>query len=316
MTQVKLQLAVDVNFAAMRFPVWGFRKIDGVRAGHVTGGLTGRSLDPFKNSAVVEKFADAAYTGFDGEMTINGWLNNTQVPEGETLCSLTTGLMNTSKLKKGQTELPTNVVWNLFDYLESDVIGLPYHRRYAALEAALDHSCAPQHVHLLPYVVIHSVEQAQEFIDECLDLDFEGAIFRDPQAMHKSGRATEKLNDFWRHKPTSDKDAIVLSVEEALQNNNEAKTNTLGRTERSAHQENKVGNGMVGVLVCQDVETGATIRVGPGAMTHDDRTASFKDQTLIVGHPIKYRSLDTGVKDAPRQARFVSRRPKADLAAA
>lgn len=315
MTQVKLQLAVDVNFAAMRFPVWGFRKIDGVRAGHVTGGLTGRSLDPFKNSAVVAKYADEQYAGFDGEMTINGWLNNTQVPEGETLCSLTTGLMNTSKLKKGQTELPTNVVWNLFDWLHPLIIHLPYGERYARLQSLVGDIETPE-LRLLPYVVIHSIEQAQEFIDECLDLAFEGAIFRDPQAMHKSGRATEKLNDFWRHKPTSDKDAIVLSIEEALQNNNEAKTNTLGRTERSGHQENKVGNGMVGVLVCRDVETGATIRVGPGAMTHDDRIASFKDQTLIVGHPIKYRSLDTGVKDAPRQARFVSRRPKADLAAA
>jgi DNA ligase-1 len=209
--------------------------------------------------------------------------------------------------------LPINVVWNSFDYLHADVVHLPYLERYQSLQGQLD-NVKTLGVCLLPWVWIKNAEQAQAWIDDCLARKYEGAIFRDPKAMHKSGRATETLNDFWRFKPTSDKDAICTAVEEAQQNNNEAKTNSLGRTERSAHKENKVGNGMIGTIIATDVETGQTIRVGPGALKHKDRIAMFKDQSLIVGHPFKYTSLDTGVLDAPRQARYKCHRPKADLA--
>ena len=320
MKKLQLQCAVDVNFAKTRFPLMGFRKVDGVRAGHITGGLTGRSLDPFNNSAVVAKFADPVYQGFDGEITLRGYLKDNDVPvelapDGETLCGLTTGIMNRSKLRKGEIELPSNVVWNLFDYLDDSIVGEMYHDRYVALQGHLNRN-QPTNVHLLPFKWIEDAKQAQDWIDECLFLQFEGAIFRCPTAMHKSGRATETLNDFWRYKPTSDKDAIVLSVEEAQANNNEAKTNSRGRTERSSHKENKVGNGMIGPMICRDCISGETIRVGPGAMPHEFRIRAFKDQTLIVGHPIKYTSLDTGVKDAPRQARFKCLRPHADLAIA
>ncbi len=312
MSQLTVQSAVDVNYAKMRFPVWGFAKVDGVRGAHITGGLTGRSLDPFKNTALVARFASQAYAGFDGELTINGWLTRQEVPEGETLCSLTTGLCNRFKLKKGETELLGNAVWNLFDWLHPDVVGLPYGERYRELESYLA-ELGPAHVRLLPYRVIDNIEQAEAFCIEMLDAGYEGAVFRDPKAMHKSGRTTESCNDFWRWKPVSDKDAICTGFEEAETNNNEAKVNSLGRTERSAHKGNKVGNGMVGTVLGLDVLTGKPFRCGPGALTHKQRTEMFNDPTLLVGHPFKYTSLDTGVKDEPRQARFASLRARADM---
>ncbi len=312
MARILPQLAVDINYNTARFPLWGFAKIDGVRAVHTEGFLSGRSMDPFKNTAINAKFAGPVYAGFDGEMTIDGLLTD-ETLDGATLCSLTTGLMNTSKLKKHCTALPDNAVWNLFDYLHPTVVHLPYAQRYTALASTLDHPCAPPHVRLLPFRVINNPEEASAFCDEMLDLGHEGAIFRDPNAMHKSGRATEKLNDFWRFKPVSDKDCIITGFEEAETNNNEKTTNSLGRSERSAHKDNKVGNGMVGTILAVDVLTGKPLRMGPGKMKHVDRIAAFNDPTLIVGHPAKYASLDTGVKDAPRQARFITLRPKADM---
>ena len=160
--------------------------------------------------------------------------------------------------------------------------------------------------------VIHNAGEARAFAAE-MSAIYEGAIFRDPLATHKSGRATEKLNDFWRDKPVSDKDCIVTGFEEAQENQNEAKTNSLGRTELSAHKENKIGNGMVGTILATDVLTGQPLRMGPGSLSHNDRIAAFNDPALLVGHPGKYRSLDTGVKDAPRQARFVTLRARADM---
>jgi DNA ligase-1 len=318
MTQeITCQLAHDIDtetFKGVSFPLWGFPKVDGVRAAAVRG-FVGRSMDPFKNHALNFKFSHDLYAGLDGELTIDGLLTAEGLPEGETLCSLTTGLCNRSKLKKGEECLPDNAKWNLFDFLHPDIVHLPYEERYAALcthVLAMPEVLA-QHLHVLPYEVIENAEQALAFIAKCLDLQYEGAIFRNPKALHKSGRPGKRDNEFWRFKPTSDKDAVCTGFEEAETNLNEAKTNSLGRTERSSHKENKVGNGMVGTVLAIDVETGKPIRVGPGKMTHAFRVAAFKDPSLLVGQPFKYCSLDTGVKDAPRQARFITLRSRADM---
>jgi DNA ligase-1 len=332
MTKTLPQLALDIkpDFAGMRFPVWGFRKIDGVRGCHVTGKFTGRSLEDMPNTALVEKFSRPGYEGFDGELTIDGYLRNCDLPatlaapdkpgdKPKTLCSLTTGITSRGKIKKGETALPTNVVWNLFDYLHPDYIDAPYEDRYAALAELVGDGADPA-IHLLPYVVIEDAEQAQAFIDECILLGYEGGIFRDPKANHKHGRATAKANDFWRFKPASVKDCVIVGIEEAMENQNEAKTNALGRTERSSHKENKVGKGMVGVFLARDVDAagapvGPVLRLGPGSASHAQRLAWFNAPEQIVGWPAEYCSLDTGVKDAPRQARFVRRREKFDQAA-
>lgn len=297
--QLLPQLAVDVIFEKMRFPSWGFQKVDGVRGCHITGMMTGRSLKPHGNKAITAFYSQPDYTGFDGEFTLDGRLT------GGELCNKTNSLMTTH-------DGNSNVVWNLFDYLHPFVVGLTYQERYEALAASLD-ACMPYGVNLLPWVLINSVEEAQAWIDKCLADGYEGAIFRDPKAMHKSGRATAKANDFWRFKPVSDKDAIVLSVEEGQTNNNEAKLDPRGHTERSTNAENMVPNGMAGCLICRDCATGDTIRVSPGAMKHDERIDVFLHPEKIVGGGIKYRSLDTGVKSAPRQARYVCRRSLEDM---
>ncbi len=289
----------------------GFHKIDGVRASHLIGFFHGRSMDPFKNPALNAKFADPVYAGFDGELTIDGLLTD-ETLDGETLCSLTTGLTNRSKLKKGEDALPDNGFWNLFDYLHPMSVNKPYIERYADLDAWLA-QVGPDHVRLLPFVWINSPQEALDWIDNCIALGYEGAIFRDPKAMHKSGRAVASKNDFWRYKPVSDKDAICVGFEEAETNNNEATTNSRGRTERSAHKENKVGNGMVGTILGIDVKSGKPFRCGPGKMKHDFRIAAFENNALLVGQPFKYASLDTGVKDEPRQARFITLRSLQDM---
>lgn len=321
-TKTLPQLAIDVapDFKGMRFPVWGFYKIDGVRGCHVTGKFTGRSLEDMKNTALAEKFGRPGYEGMDGELTINGLLRDCELPriieqDGDraTLCSLTTGITNRAKLRKGETELPTNVVWNLFEYLHPDVIDLVYEERYGRLAALVGDGADPA-IRLLPYEVIETPEQAAAFIIRAVDLGYEGAVFRDPKAKHKHGRATVKGNDFWRFKPASVKDCVITGFEEAMENQNEATTNALGHTERSSHKENKVGKGMIGTFLATDVVTGQAVRLNAGSSTHQQRVEWFNNPDEIVGWAAEYCSLDTGVKDAPRQARFTRRREKYDEA--
>lgn len=323
--QIKCQLAVDVepDFKSMRFPVWGFHKIDGVRGCHVTGKFTGRSLEDMKNVALADQFSGEDYAWFDGELTIDGHLKNSDLPDhlrpdgNETLCSLTTGITSRAKLRKGETALPTNVVWNLFDYLSPALADADYATRYFALQTLVQQNFGPgsaiARVRVLPYVVINNSEEAAAWIAECIDAGYEGAIFRDPLAKHKSGRATARGNDFWRFKPTSVKDCLITGFEEAMENQNEKTINALGRSERSSHQENKIGKGMIGTFLA--VADGVAIRLGPGSSTHAQRVEWFNDPSQIVGWAAEFVSLDTGVKDAPRQARFLRRREKYDVVA-
>ncbi len=293
----------------------GFTKVDGVRASHLKGFFHGRSMDPFKNHALNALFHHETYAGFDGELTIDGLLTD-ETLDGETLCSLTTGLTNRSKIKKGETELPSNGVWNLFDLLDETTLDLPYLERYEALVARVN-TTSPPRVTVLPFVWIRNAAEARAWIAKCLELNYEGAIFRCPKAKHKSGRATAKGNDFWRYKPVSDKDAIVTGVYEALANNNEKTINSRGHSERSSHKENKVAKGTVGGFFAIDVETGQKIKVPAGCMKQAERLEVWEiwlsNPGAVRGRPIKYCSLDVGVKDAPRQGRWVAWRSKEDM---
>lgn len=301
----------EFNPDTATYPLMGFRKVDGVRASHLVGFFHGRSMDPFKNTALNAKFNGAGYAGFDGELTIDGLLTD-ETLDGETLCSLTTGLTNRAKLKKGETELPSNAVWNLFDLLTSDTLDLPYLERYESLLRSVDDE-RPADVTVLPFVWIYDAEGARAWIVDCLEKNYEGAIFRDPKAKHKSGRATASKNDFWRYKPVSDKDAIVIAVYEAEQNNNVATTNSRGRTERSAHQENKVGKGIAGGFIAKDVATGKTVRIPCGRMKKEECAEVWANAEAYAGRPFKYESLDVGVKDQPRQARWITWRSEQDM---
>jgi len=305
----------EFNPDTAAYPLMAFRKIDGVRASHLKGFFHGRSMDPFKNHALNTLFHHPMYAGFDGELTIDGLLTD-ETLDGETLCSLTTGLTNRSKIKKGETELPTNAVWNLFDYLDERTVTLPYLERYQNLDLLVG-TLAPPNVTVLQYVMIYNAVQARLWIIDCMEQGYEGAIFRDPRALHKSGRAAASKNDFWRYKPVSDKDAIVTGVYEALTNNNEKTTNSRGHSERSSHKENKTRKGTVGGFFALDVTTGRPIKVPAGCMKQAERLTTWElwltDPDAVRGRPIKYASLDVGVKDEPRQARFIAWRSKEDM---
>lgn len=326
MKKLELTSAIkdEFNPDTATYPLMGFRKVDGVRAGRVHAHFHGRSLDGFKNTALNDKFAGPEYRGFDGELTIGGSINDAQLkamiadgrivtdePESS-LCSLTTGLTNRAKLKKGELALPSNAVWNLFDLLDESTLDLPYLERYSLLQQRVS-AHQPPDAQVLPFVWIKNAAEARAWIIECMELTYEGAIFRDPKALHKSGRATASKNDFWRYKPASDKDAIVVGFEPEMANNNVATLNSRGHTERSAHQENKVAKAAVGVLLCYEIELDRVVRIPAGAMTRKQREAAFADPALILGHPVKYTSLDVGVVDEPRQARYKEHRSWADL---
>jgi hypothetical protein len=301
MAQLKPQLCCDFDESKLKFPLIAMPKIDGCRGINLEGNLTGRSLKPFKNKHVTAMFSKPEFTGIDGELAAGEWTN-------QSLCRDTTSAINRIVGTPG-------VVWWAFDYLPSHLLDKGYHERLVALETHVAglNARGITNIKVVPSCIVGSLAEIDAVEAELLGMGFEGVILRDIHGKHKSGRATASVGSYLRIKRFTDAEAVVLSINEAMQNNNEQKVNELGRSERSSHQENMEAKGMVGSLVCKCCETGETITVGAGDMDHTERKYYFDNQSEIVGKAIKYKSFRHGVKDKPRFPTFLSIRAAEDM---
>lgn len=284
----------------LQFPYIAQPKIDGVRGIHLYGQpqLSSRSLKPFGNKLVPLVFP--CLEGIDGELTYGSIT-------ASDLCRTTTSVVNTHNDGRA-----SSLVLNAFDYVTPATISLGYIERYAALETILLANCS-SNVRLVPYQVVSTLEELQAFEQQCLTEGYEGVILRSPSGLYKNGRTTVRENTYLRIKRFTQEDAVVTTLVEALENTNEPVTNALGRSERSTHQENLIGKSMVGSLICTDIKTGKTITVGPGKMTHKERSAYWHTPSTIIGKTISYKSFQHGTKDLPRFPTFESIRIEEDL---
>lgn len=311
----KPQLAEDAQLDKLQFPTWEQPKIDGVRALNQSGQLTGRSLDPFKGTGITDYFSQPKFIGLDGEMILGHKPNCT-----ERLCSATTGAMGRFK---GVTEMP-DLSWWVFDLIIPKTVSWIYADRYAALQ---DYVLALQHerVNLVPYTVCKNMDEAKAAIARNADAGYEGTIFRNPRSLIKPGRSTLE-GQLWRVKPWADAEILVTGITEGQVNANEAKKNTLGRTERSSAKAGMVPNGQVGsiqgTLLVDFIDPitgkllfakGLPITVGSGEMSVKEAIHFFQNPTEIVGHIVKFKHMTHGVMDLPRFPTYVSHRLPEDM---
>jgi DNA ligase-1 len=311
---MKPQLAEDAILEQVRFPCIVQPKIDGVRAMNLNGTLTGRSLDPFEGYRITEFFSERRFMGLDGEMTLGSKPNCT-----ERLCSLTTGAMGRFK---GVTEM-ADVHWWVFDYLPDP--RMRYLSRYTLLRTKVEELDHPR-IHLVPLYEVLGPNELQRFIAEFAEKGYEGTIIRNPEAPYKQGRATKKGQELWRVKPWADAEILVTGITEGEMNGNEAKKNTLGRTERSSAKAGMIPNGQVGsiqgMMLADFTDPltgkllfakGLPVTVGSGEMSVEEATYYFQNPSKIVSHIVKFKHMTHGVKDKPRFPIYLSHRLRQDM---
>lgn len=310
---MKPQLAEDAILDQVRFPCWVQPKIDGVRALNLNGRLTGRSLDEFKGFGITEYFSQPEFQYLDGEMILGN------DPTAELLCSQTTGAMGRFK---GVDEMP-DLHWYVFDYLREPEIA--YHARYNQLRQQVILLGDPR-IHLVPVWECFDLSGLQEVINNFATAGYEGTIIRNPNAPYKPGRATKKMQELWRVKPWADAEILVTNIIEGSSNQNEAKKNSLGRTERSSAKAGLVPNGQVGSIVGNLLREfhcpitgklllpkGLEVTVGSGAMTIEQAKYYWENQSEIIGHIVKFKFMAHGIKDQPRFPTYLSHRLPEDL---
>lgn len=301
--QFKPTLACDADLNVLKYPVMVQLKYDGARLLVIDSKAVGRSLKQYKNKLMTRTISHPLLDGFDGEVVAT-------YENDPDLCRLTTSVINTI-----EGSLPN--VYKVFDYKTPETLGLGYAERIEKLITHIKTNYEffdnfPVKIEVPEMWIAHSREEVESTYETALTRGYEGVIIRSIHGKHKDGRATVKEGSYLRIKPTGDAEGVVVRLEEANENQNEAKTNELGHTERSTHQENMVPKGMIGALWLK-LPDGSEVKVGAGKLNHEERKYYWDNPDQILGKIVKYAFLATGQKDKPRHPRFISFRCAEDM---
>lgn len=297
----KPMLAGKFDLMKASFPYYGSVKLDGIRCLIREGKPVSRTLKDIPNDFIRGILSHHALEGFDGELIV-GEANDKNVYQ-----ITSSGVMS-------RDGCPEFTFW-AFDLFGDDYEDLPFAQRFENLKYRIEQ--LP--VELRRTIVITSqniIEDNQDLLEieqQILAHGYEGVMLRKPEGKYKQGRATAKSGELLKLKRFSDKEALVVGVEELMSNQNEATKDNLGHTKRSANAEGLVPMDTMGALICVSPE-GQEFKIGTG-FTADQRKQYWVAYWVgqLQGRYAKYKSFDVGVKDAPRFPVFLGFRHPIDM---
>ena len=278
----------------LKYPLLATPKIDGIRCVIIDGVAMSRSLKPIPNRYIQSILGKPEYDGLDGELLV-----------GNTFQQATSGIMS----EDGEPDF----TYHVFDLW--DRAGATYYDRDEDLRLHVAVLASPRVV-ALQTVAITSREELDTYSAEQLALGHEGIMVRSPSSPYKQGRATFKEGYLTKIKPFEDAEATVISWEERMHNGNEAKTNALGRTERSSHKENLIPMGTLGALVCMNGKLWPNVSFNIGTGFDDatrDKLWGQAQRGELAGRIVKFKYQKIGTVDKPRIPVFLGFRNAEDM---
>lgn len=284
---MKPNLAETPDGSPLTWPKYASPKLDGIRAIVKDGRLLSRSLKLIPNEAIRDLLAKT--TALDGELICGS-------PTAPDVYNKTYRKVMTIN---GDTE---GVVFYVFDLQN---LSLPYASRLSDLVRATESSIS--NVKVLPQTLLHSQEELEAYYQQVLEMGYEGAILRNPNAMYKLGRSTAVSQDMLKMKPLEDSEATVIECYEAMENQNKVFTNELGRSDRSTDAAGLVPKNMVGGFVARVLTgkfAGKVTNIAPGKLVHKERSEIWANKGSYEGKVLTFRHMPHGAMDAPRHARF------------
>jgi len=280
----------------LKFPVLASIKLDGVRATMQGGKLLSRNLKPIPNKRVQEKFAGLP-EGFDGELIYGE-------PSDEHAFS------NTTSVVMSQDKDPAGIKFWAFDIFEPG----DFQKRSDLVYEAVFYFDT-ESVEYVNQKVIQNEEELLEFEKTALEAGHEGVMVRSFDGPYKQGRSSLREGYLLKLKRFKDGEAEIIGFEEEQENTNEAKTNALGRTERSSKKEGMVGKGTLGkfeVIGVNGPYVDIEFSIG-GGFTALMRQEYWKNKKKLLGKIVKYKYFPTGSVEKPRFPVFLGFRDKRDM---
>ncbi len=288
------------DITTLVYPVLVSNKLDGVRALVVGQTVMSRSMKPIPNAWVQRAFRDLP-EGTDGELIFGEPTH----PEA---------YRHTVSAVMSEDGEPTEVRYHVFDNF---LLSGGFQQRFNHITN--DKAYRQPHVTVVSHDCVVCAEDMEATETEAVEAGHEGIMVRSLDGPYKHGRSTAREGYLLKVKRFEDSEARVLSVYEWETNMNEAKKNVLGHTERSSHQENKVGAGVLGGLNVVGIEgtyKGVEFSIGTGFSGADDpngeRGRLWKNRAKLIGKIAKFKYFPTGSKDRPRFPVFLGWRDKID----
>ncbi len=269
-------------------------KLDGIRCIVFDGVAYSRSLKPIPNQNIQDYVFHhrEALDGMDGELIIG----DKNAPD--VFNQSTSGVMRQS----GEP----NFKFYVFDRYHPTQSWLERYQRIKALRKL------PDRVILLEHYPVVDMSDIDDFEAEMLALGAEGVMLRDEMAKYKCGRSGTKTPELQKVKRFVDNEFEIIGWEPKYTNTNAAKTNELGRTERSTAKEGMVALDTMGSLILR-TSKGDTFSCGSG-MTDAIREDLWERRETLMGQlaKVKYFDVGTGYK-TPRFPVLVGIRHKDDM---
>jgi DNA ligase-1 len=284
-------LAGKFDASKQKFPVLASAKLDGVRCIVIDGVAMSRSLKPIPNAYVQKIIGKDKYNGLDGELMV-GFVGGKDV------------YRNTVSAVMREDGTPNFTFWVFDTYLSA--------KGYSDRLAWVKKFDGEGAIKVLPHYEMRDMDSLDKFEAKQLERGLEGVILRDPDGIYKCGRSSTNEGILLKLKRYEDSEATIIGVEELLSNQNDAKTNKLGHTERSSHKENMVPMGTMGALNVRDLKTKVEFSIGTG-FDADTRADFWKDRKSVIGKIVKYKYFASGSKDKPRFPVFLGFRDKRDM---
>lgn len=285
------------DMSKLKYPVLASPKLDGIRCLIKSGVALSRSLKPIPNKHVqawAAKYADILH-GLDGEL-ISGDM-------GPHVFNRTTSVVMS---KDG----PDDFVFWCFDmFLIPD---MAYRRRlHEIIRVHMLAQGTPDKFRMVPTKTCNNEADLLEFEEDCLDRGFEGAMVRDPNGRYKYGRSTLKEGLLLKVKRFKDAEAQIIGFEERMHNENEAKVDALGHTERSTHKAGMKPAGDLGAFIVKDTRTQMIFCIGSG-LTAEQRKQYWTNRNKLMNKLVKYKHFEIGEVDKPRFPIFLGFRDERD----
>lgn len=275
------------DLSTLHYPMYLSPKLDGVRAVVKDGVVYSRSGKPIPNKNVQRMYGH--YHGYDGELIYGS-------PTDVNVYNKTVSAV--------MTEDGPQVDFYVFDYWDSTG---NYESRHGYLKETTLYSMC-----LVSQYEVASEDDVIKYEKIMLDLGYEGVMLRNPNAAYKHGRSTVKEEGLLKVKRFIDSEAIILDVHPLFRNNNEAKIDALGYTERSTCKDNLVVTNLLGSLIVKDLYTDIEFSIGSG-FDEQTRINLWENKDNIIGKIIKYKHFPVGEKDKPRFPVFIGFRVKEDM---
>jgi len=235
------------NLDDLNYPVLVSPKLDGVRCLIIDGKALTRRWKPIPNDHVREFLEKHALEGMDGELMPA----DDSVPFKD--------FSGAVRRKDGKPRF----VYKVFD--RATDLSVPFNIRYVELDRAIFELLSwTSRIEVVPHILVASTSQLLDAHENFVQLGYEGTMVRDPGAAYKCGRSTTKQGQLLKLKDFADEEAEVLEVLELMHNDNEATKDAFGRTERSAHKENKRPAGTMGKLRMRFLRDGKEFTCGTG----------------------------------------------------